>query len=501
MPSIDSDESPFLSLSNVSIRFGGVVALRNVAFEVRRGEVHCLAGENGSGKSTLIKIVAGVYQPLDGASVRVDGQRHPQISPRLAQQLGIRVIWQDLALFPEMTVAENIAIGEFVGKRPGFVSHARMRDVARDALGRLGVELDLDRSLRNHPIAQRQIVAIARALIGEAKLIFMDEPTASLTQSETDYLLGIIRGLAASGVAVVFVSHRLAELLEIADRMTVLKDGELVGVFPTKGMTQSDVSRLMTGHPLQQLRTARRVPGGRAVLEVSGLTRRGEFEDISFTLAKGETLGITGLLGAGRTELALALFGMARPDKGAIRLDGVELNLRSNRDAIRSGIAYLSEDRLSLGLIQVQAIEDNLVLASLKKTVRGLFLSILRKRSAVSYWISRLHIKSGAFGNAISSLSGGNQQRVAIAKWLATDPRILILDSPTAGVDVGARAGIFEIVEELAQSGLAIILISDEVSEIHAHSDRVLHMAHGRLVGTYDPSTVSLKELEESIYA
>ena len=490
-----------LSMRNVSIAFGGIVALNGVTFDVRPGEVHCLAGENGSGKSTLIKIITGVYEPLGGASIEFDGVNYGKMTPVLAQQLGIRVIWQDLALFPEMTVAENIAIGEFVGRKPGLVKYSRIRVVAEAALKRLGVALDLNRPLRDYPIAQRQIVAIARALVGNAKLIFMDEPTASLTQSETDFLWDIIRSLSAAGVAVVFVSHRLAEVLEIADRLTVLKDGKLVGVYPTKGMTQSDVAQLMTGHSLAQLKPVRATEKGPVVLDVRELTRAGEFEGVNLVLHRGETLGITGLLGSGRTELALALFGMSQVSGGSVRLNGNELKLRSNREAIRAGIAYLSEDRLSLGLVQPQSIQDNLVLASLKKTMRGPILSTMLKREATSSWVSRLGIKTGLFTNPISSLSGGNQQRVAIAKWLAIEPKVLILDSPTVGVDVGARAGIFEIVEQLARSGLSIILISDEVSEVHAHADRVLHMANGRIINSYDPSNVSLKELEEAVYA
>ena len=490
-----------LSMRHVNMDFGGIAALKDVSFEVLPGEIHCLAGENGSGKSTLIKIISGVYRPLDGASITYGGKAYTHMSPVAAQQCGIRVIWQDLALFPEMTVAENIAIQHVLTPRPTLVDYGCMREVANKVLARLGVKLDVDRPLREYKIAQRQIVAIARSLVGEAKIVFMDEPTASLTQSETDNLLEIIRALSADGISVVFVSHRLAEVLEISDRITILRDGKLVGVYPAAGMTQSRVTELMTGRAFESEARTNDVGDQPVVLEVKNLTRAGEFEDISFSLRRGETLGITGLLGSGRTELAMTLFGMTKPDAGSIVLDGRSLTLRTNRDAIRAGISYLSEDRILLGLIQPQSIADNLVTASLDKLLRWIFISEKRKSDVVSDWISRLGIKVGRPDNPVSTLSGGNQQRVAIAKWLATNPRVLILDSPTVGVDVGARAGIFEIVAKLAESGLAIIVISDEVPEVYFNTNCILHIAKGRIAECYDPKTVLLKDLEAAVYA
>jgi len=499
--SAESGPKPLLSLRNINMTFGGVRALKDVSFDVLPGEVHCLAGENGSGKSTLIKIITGVYRPQDGAVIDYDGQTYSHMSPVTAQNSGIQVIWQDLALFPEMTVAENIAFQTLLGRWPRFVNYNGMREKAIKALARLGVTLDVDRPLKDYAIAQRQIVAIARALVGEAKLVFMDEPTASLTQSETDHLLDIVRTLSTSGVAVVFVSHRLAEVLEISSRLTVLRDGALVGVYSTEGMTQSRITELMTGKTFDQTIRARDISANPVVLEVEGLSRPGQFEDISFTVRRGETLGITGLLGAGRTELALSLFGMLKPRSGTVKLEGKPVHFSSNRDAIAAGIAYLSEDRLSLGLIQPQSIADNLVIASLDKITAGGLLSDSRKRDIVAQWIADLGVKIGQQGDAISTLSGGNQQRIAIAKWLATDPKLLILDAPTVGVDVGARAGIFDIVAKLAETGLAIILISDEVPEVYFNADRVLHMAKGRVVNQFMPADCSLAEIEAAVYA
>ncbi len=495
-----SDE-PLLSLKNIKVTFGGVRALKGVSFEVNPGEVHCLAGENGCGKSTLIKVITGVYKPQEGAEFFFDGKAISAMTPTLAQSLGIQVIWQDLALFGEMTVAENIGFQYALKGKYGLVDKRAIEEAARKALSRLGVSIDIHLPLKELPIAQRQIVAIARALVGEARLVFMDEPTASLTQSETDYLIDIVRNLSASGVAVVFVSHRLAEVLEISDRMTVLRDGALVGVFPVEGMTQSRVTELMTGRNFDSSVVAADHDDAQVVLSVRGLTRATEFEDISFDLRRGETLGITGLLGAGRTELALTLFGMHRPQAGEIAIEGKTVKFGSNRDAIRAGVGYLSEDRLSLGLNQPQSIADNLVMASLDKLLSGGMISPAKKASVVSHWISALGVKIGTPDDPIRTLSGGNQQRVAIAKWLAIGPKILILDAPTVGVDVGARAGIFEIVRKLAAQGLAIILISDEPPEVYFNADRIIHMVEGRIHATYDPRHLSLTELESAVYA
>lgn len=493
---------PAIRFSHVSKVFGGVKALQDVSFEVGAGELHCLAGENGCGKSTLIKIITGVYQPEAGAEMALFGETLPRITPDIARRHGIAVIWQDLALFPEMTVAENIAFETMLGNRPRRVNHAAMRKQAEAALARLDVSLDLDARLGSLPIAARQIVAIARALVQDARLIFMDEPTASLTQAETDALLAVVRTLSARGVAVVFVSHRLAEVLDIASRVTVLRDGKLVGVYPTEGMTQSRLTELMTGKTFDQTVFARDFNDAPEVLAVEGLSRRGEFRDVSFTLHRGEVLGLTGLIGAGRTELAHVLFGMTRPDTGTMRLDGRDLRLRSNRDAVAAGIAYVSEDRLALGLIQPQSISDNAVLSVLRRITGGAgLLSHARQEGLVAHWIRELAVKIGTTADAVSTLSGGNQQRVVLAKWLATEPKVLILDCPTVGVDVGARAGIFRIVRQLAEQGLSILLISDEVTEVHMNADRILHMAAGRIVAEYDPRQTTIAALEAAVYA
>ena len=494
--------APLLQVEQVSKQFGGVRALDDVKFDVMTGEVLCLAGENGCGKSTLIKIITGVYQPEPGAEMRFQGRPIEGLSPAIARDLGIQVIWQDLALFAELSVLENIGFERNLGARPRLVDYRAMRADSERILKRLGVTLDLDAPLRSLPIAQRQIVAVARALVTKARLVFMDEPTASLSQAETDALLAIVRRLSAEGIAVVFVSHRLAEVLDVCSRVTVLRDGQLVGTFPTKGMTQTRLTELMTGKTFDYAVSRRDLSAHRPVLEIDGLSRANQYEDVSLTVREGEIVGLTGRLGSGRTELALSLFGMTQPDRGAIRLNGKPVHFASNRDAIRAGVGYVSEDRLTLGLIQPQSIEDNAVIAVLDSLLDPKpLISFKLRDSLVSKWIADLGVKIGKPSNAISTLSGGNQQKVVLAKWLATKPRLLILDSPTVGVDVGARAGIFAIVRKLAEAGMAILLISDEIPEVYFNADVVLHMRDGRIVGQYRPQDVAIDAIEEAVHA
>lgn len=497
-----SAEQFALRLHKVSKAFGGVQALNAVDFEVRAGEVHCLAGENGCGKSTLIKVVTGVHQPESAELIELFGTAVDRINPVMARQMGVSVIWQDLALFPHMSVAENIAFDDLVGLRPRSVKYGEMISRSAEVLERLGVTMDLSAPLNDLPIAQRQVVAIARALMNDAKLIFMDEPTASLTQSETDRLLDIVRKLSSDGVAIVFVSHRLAEVLDIAERVTVVRDGNLVGVYPTAGMTQARLGELMTGHLIENAVVARDLPDAPVVFEARDLSRHGEFSDVSLQIRAGEVLGLTGLIGAGRTELAHVMMGMRKADAGAMALNGAPYQPANIRKAIAQGMAYVSEDRLSLGLLQKQSIGDNAVISVLHKlTAATGLISETRKADLIRHWIRELGVKIGTPEDAISTLSGGNQQKVVLAKWLATDPKLLILDSPTVGVDVGARAGIFRIIRALADEGLAILLISDEVTEVMFHSDRILQMADGRIVEEFDPRKITVPQLEERIYA
>lgn len=486
---------------HVSKVFGQSRVLDDVAFELNRGEVLCLAGENGSGKSTLIKIINGVYKPEPGVEFSFGDETVTAISPLEARSRGIHVIWQDLALFPHLTVAENIVFDDYVSKPLRPISYRDAIAQSSEIIQQFGLNLDPSVRVEDLSIAHRQLVAICRVLRAGASIIFMDEPTASLTYKEVKALLDITRSLAEKGISIVLVSHRLAEVLEVCQRVTVLRNGQLVGTYPTEGMTQARLSMLMTGLELDVTPRAN-AQQGVPVLELKNLSRTGEFEDVSFTLHRGEILGLTGLLGAGRTEIAHTIFGMTQPTSGQLLKDGQLLTLRSNRDAVRHRIAYLSEDRLNLGLVQNQSINMNTavtVLPTLEKP--RFYLSPKRIKALTARWIQQLKTKVSDAELAVSSLSGGNQQRIALAKWLATEPDVLILDCPTIGVDVGAKAGIFAIIRDLADQGMAIILISDEAGEIWMNADRALVLREGRITTEVVPSETTEEALEVIINA
>ena len=493
---------PFLVLSKIGKTFGGTLALDGIDWSVDRGEVHCLVGENGSGKSTLIKILAGVHTPDPGGSITIEDTRYASLTARQAKSLGVQVIFQDLSLFPNLTVLENIAIDYELNAPFAPPPLRAMREAAGTALARLDARLGLGVLVRDLPVAQRQIVAICRGLAANARILFMDEPTASLTRREVELLLRTVRRLKALGVAIVFVSHRLEEIVEVAERVTVLRDGRKIGTFPAAEVNDHRLAELMTGASITHQITARPLGDRRLALEVRGATRAGEFEDVSFLLHRGEILGLIGLLGAGRTELALTLFGMTALEGGEILLDGARLELRSNHDAVKAGIAYVSEDRLALGLNLKQSIADNVAITVLGRLADALGRVLFSYRSRLANsWIARLGIRTANVEAPVQTLSGGNQQRVVLAKWLATDPKVLILDSPTVGVDIRNKQGIYEVVRRLAEEGVAILLISDEVPEVFFNSDRVLHMRNGRIVGEFVPGVADQHALSDAVYA
>ena len=491
----------FLDLQAISKRFGGVVALRNVALALPAGEVHCLVGENGSGKSTLIKIIAGVLRPEPEGRIVIEGREYPHLNPVQSTACGIQVIYQDLSLFPNLTVAENIAVGRHLGP-PRLVNWRTIRATAEAAMARIGASLDPFARVEDLSIASRQLVAISRAMAADARLVIMDEPTSSLTRHEVDALVRLVADLKRSGICIVFVSHRLDEVMEIAERVTVLRDGAKVGEFPAQEMNDRKLATLMTGKAFAYETFAVDFVKSEIVLSVSRLTRVGHYEDVSLDIRAGEIVGLTGLLGSGRTEFALSLFGMNPPTSGEIRLNGKPLALKTNAQAIAEGIAYVSEDRLTLGLVLEQPIASNILITVLDKLVNGLGLvPEAERRRTAQKWIDDLAIKAPNPDNAVRTLSGGNQQRVVLAKWMATGPKLLILDSPTVGVDIAAKDGIYEVVKALAAKGVAILLISDEIPEVFYHAHRVIVMRRGRLAGERIPHASSEAELQALVDA
>src|SRR3979411_1196924 len=441
VPLQDEPLATFLEMSGISKRFGGVHALRDVDLGLEVGEVHCLVGENGSGKSTLIKIISGVDAPGPGGRIVISGKEYPKLNPVYSTHCGIQVIYQDLSLFPNLTVVENIAMAHHLGG-VHTVNWSSMRATAMATMAKIGIELDPETKVSDLSIAGRQLVAICRGLAAHAKLLIMDEPTASLTRHEVDALIKLVSDLKRAGICIVFVSHRLDEVLEIAERGTVLRDGMKVGTFAAETIDDRTLSHLMTGKAFEYQVQARGPAAGPMVLEVEGLGRDGDYDDVSLQLRAGEVVGLTGLLGSGRTELALSRFGMTPPGRGTIALDGRRIALNTNADAIRRGIAYVSEDRLTLGLILDQSITANVPLTVLER-LAGVFglIGARARQSHVARWVAELGIKVSNPDNPVKTLSGGNQQRVVLAKWMATNPRVLILDSPTAGGTTRAQHG------------------------------------------------------------
>lgn len=496
-----TDATAFITLENISKQFPGVLALDKVNLSLQKGEVHCLAGQNGCGKSTIIKVISGVYHPEKGARMLLDGKLFHHLTPQLSSHYGIQVIYQDLSLFPNFSVAENIAVNRYLPGGDIWVRRGAMKQQALAAMKRIGVRLDPDKKVEKLSIADRQLVAICRAIAADARLVIMDEPTASLTRQEVNGLLRVVNELKAAGICVVFVSHRLDEVMEVADRISVMRDGKLVGTFPAAELNSHDLAFLMTGQrfhysPLPEKPPAEQAP----MLELHGLSRKGKYHNINLSLRSGEIVSIVGLLGAGRTELCLSLFGMTQPESGEIRINGRAVTLRNNRDAIKHGIGYVSEDRLTQGLIMEQSIYDNTLVTVFDRLhTRSGLLDRRKARRLVADLIGELNIKVSDPHLPVKTLSGGNAQRIAIAKWVATDPRILILDSPTVGVDIANKEGIYQIARKLAEQGLAVLMICDEIPEAYYNSHRVLVMRRGELVAEFNPHRCTEQEIAEVV--
>jgi len=477
-------ESPVLEMRGIGKRFPGVVALDEVDFDLRRGEVHILLGENGAGKSTLMKILSGAYQKsagqiiLDGAEVEIRNPKH-------AQTLGISTIYQEFNLIPNLSVGENIFLGREPAKLPGLINQRAIFQDARRAVSSLGLEINPRKLIKDLKVAEQQMVEVAKALSLDARILIMDEPTAALTEHEIKDLFATIRALKDKGVSIIYISHRLEELFEIGDRVTVLRDGRSVGTYDVKGMTKTELIRLMVNRELTDLFPKVRAPKGPEALRVEGLSTPGGLKDISFTLYQGEVLGIAGLLGAGRTELARAIFGIDKISAGTIYLNGEPQHLSSPRAAINSGIGFLTEDRKSQGLVLRLSVKENLCLASADKFSRWGVMDASEERQVADRYVQELRIRTPSLDQKVVFLSGGNQQKVVLSKWLCSQARVFIFDEPTRGVDVGAKTEIYQLMNRLTATGVAIIMISSEMLEVLGMSDRVLVMREGQVVGEF----------------
>ena len=486
---------PLLRAVDICKSFSGVQALKHVSLEIQPGEIHCLAGENGCGKSTLIKVISGVYQQ-DSGYIEFAGKRFGKITPRDAIASGIQVIYQDFSIFPNLTVMENLAFNTELADGHKFVNRKRMRKIAEEAIAKINFDVELDRLVGTLSVAEKQMVAISRALMFNARLIIMDEPTTALTRKEVQALFKIILHLKEQGIAILFVSHKLNEVFEISERFTIFRSGELVVTGNTRDLDDRKFSYYMTGREFEDKLFTPQNLSDEPVLEAKGLGLTGFFEDVSFALRKGEILGITGLLDSGRTELALSLFGIRPADKGALLKDGAEVHLNSPQDAIRARIGFVPEDRLSEGLFLPRSIADNVVISEIDRLASGVGVLDRGKRSAeIDRWVKELAIATPDPNNACSTLSGGNQQRIVLAKWLACNPDVLVLNGPTVGVDIGSKHDIHAILQRLANEGMAIIIISDDLPEVLENCSRLLVLKAGRVVKELLPADTNEQEV------
>lgn len=480
--------SSLLALEGISKSFSGVRALKNVSFELLSGEVHALVGENGAGKSTLIKVISGAHQP-DSGTLTVANRRVDENTPILARELGIAVIYQRPALLPDLTVAENIALGLEKPAVTRIIRWRVRREQAKQLLARVGATIDPDAIVHSLSMPEQQLVEIAKALGANARVLILDEPTASLSDREVDKLLTVIRELRAQQVGIIYISHRLEELAEVADRVTVLRDGATVGTWQMKDVDRGQLIRLMVGREIAAIFPKQTVELGEPKLRVKDLGCSGSgVHGVNFVVRAGEIVGLAGLVGAGRTELARVLFGLTPADAGTIELCGSPLQIRTPSEAAHLGIAYVPEDRRRHGAILDMPITANVTLAVLNQIAKWGCIDFRRERAVAAEYVRRLGIKTASLDMPVGNLSGGNQQKVAIARWLATSPMLLILDEPTQGIDVGAKAEIHRLMGDLVKKGMAILMISSELSELLGMSDTIAVMHNGTVTGILDRS-------------
>lgn len=475
-----------IEMKGIDKSFGSNQVLKNAGFVLDHGEVHALMGENGAGKSTLMKILTGVYTK-DAGHVFVDGVEVNYKNPQEAERAGIVFIHQELNVLFDLTVEENLFMGKEIKNKFGLCDTKKMREKAKEALARLGVSISPTETMSNLSVGQQQMIEICKALMVDAKVIIMDEPTAALTQSETVVLFEVIQSLRKSGVSMVYISHRMEEIFELCDRISVLRDGTYIGTKKIPETNMNEIVKMMIGREIGERYPARDVKVGAEMLTVEGLTKQGLFQDVNFSVKAGEVLGVSGLMGAGRTEIMQAIFGNLPFESGKIKIEGKEVKIKSPDQAMKQGIGFITEDRKTEGLMLEKSIQTNIALANLDKVSKGnVFLQKNLEEEMVAKAIEELHIKCFGPSHECNNLSGGNQQKVVFAKWIYTNPKILILDEPTRGVDIGAKKEIYNIINELAAKGVAIIMVSSELPEVLGMSDRVMVVREGLIRGIID---------------
>lgn len=476
----EADDTPLISARGISKTFASIEVLSDVDLDLKRGEIHALLGENGAGKSTFAKILAGVHRPSRG-SLALNGTPIEIPNPIAAQKLGITLIHQEPVSFPDLSVAENLVLGRTAGAPLGRVPWVEMTRDARGLMDLLGIRMDVTRPMRGLSIADQQMVEIARALASDSRLIIMDEPTAPLTPKEVETLFQIARRLRDEGRTIVFITHRLEEVRALCDRVTVFRDGSRITTDLIGNLSDADIIRLMIGRPLKEYMHKTRASIGEVALKVEGLTLPGYFTDISFDVRKGEIVGLGGLVGAGRTDVARAIFGVAPAASGTVTINGKAATITDPSQAISLGLAFVPEDRAVAGIFRTLSVEQNITAAVPKQIAPGGFISRTVEKALAADSVKKLRIRLASLRQPIGELSGGNQQKAILARWLLTDPTVLILDEPTRGIDIGVKAEFYDMIGELAASGRAILLISSELPELLALCDRVLVMSEGRL--------------------
>ncbi len=474
-----------IEMKGIHKSFGTNQVLKDAGFVLKDGEIHALMGENGAGKSTLMKILTGVYTK-DAGTILVDGQEVHYKNPQEAEKAGIVFIYQELNVLFDMTVEENLFMGKEITKRFGFCDRKAMRKKAQEFLDHLGVKIPVTAAMSDLSVGQQQMVEICKALMVDAKVLIMDEPTAALTQSETEVLFEVMHSLRDKGVSIVYISHRMEEIFEMCDRITILRDGEYVGTRPIPELTMDDVVQMMIGREIGERYPQRDVELGEEVLRVEGLSHAKLFRDVSFSVRAGEVLGVSGLMGAGRTEIMHAIFGNLPITGGKIFINGKETTIRNPREAIAAGIGFITEDRKTEGLLLEKSIAENIEIANLERVSRHGVISKKASDELVKQGIREFRVKCFGPDHECHNLSGGNQQKVVLAKWIYTGPKILILDEPTRGVDIGAKKEIYSVINDLAAQGVAVILVSSELPEVLGMSDRIMVVWEGKVTGIVD---------------